>query len=121
MVVNWVVEYALYSKNCKKSTLNDFFVLIDVCFSCKKFNFDHRKISSDAQGNGVQSQNVLALGGLQHILNTPGWLKDPQDELFPQGGQPLNINIYNFQVYVVFKPIGDTRVAPFQPTRLQKP
>ena len=54
VVVNWVVEYALYSRNCKKSTLNDFFVNIYVFFTCRKFNFDHRnlkKISSDAQWN----------------------------------------------------------------------
>ena len=54
VVVNWVVEYALYLRNCKKSTLNDFIVQIDVCFSCRKFKFDcrnSRKRSSDVQWN----------------------------------------------------------------------
>ena len=38
VVVNWVVEYALYSTNCKKSMLNEFFVKMDVFFACRKFN-----------------------------------------------------------------------------------
>ena len=54
VVVNWVVEYALYLRNCKKSKLNDFIVQIDVCFSWRKFKFDRRnsrKRSSDVQWN----------------------------------------------------------------------
>ena len=63
-VVNWVVEYALYSRNSQKSMLNDFFVQIDVCFSCRKFNLDHEslwKTSSDAQRNFAKEHFLLRI------------------------------------------------------------
>ena len=53
-IVNWVVEYAFYSRNCKHTTLNDFFVKNRGIFSCWKFNYDHRnlrKLSLDAKQN----------------------------------------------------------------------
>ena len=52
VVVSKVVEYALYSKNCKKSALNDFIVQIDV---------NHRnlgKMSTDAQQNFAKNSSL---------------------------------------------------------------
>ena len=69
VVLNWVVDYALYSRNCIKSTFNDFFVQIDVCFSSRKFNFDHRnfrKISSDAKWN-FEKESGFRISILEHF------------------------------------------------------
>ena len=69
VVVNWVVEYAFYSRNCKKSMLNDFFDQIDVCLSCGKLNSDHRnlnKTSIDAQWNFAKDSSFRILRPLQN-------------------------------------------------------
>ena len=61
VVINRVVEYALYSKNCKKSTLNDLIVQIDVCFSGRKLNCNDRnlgKMSSNVQQNFAKDSSL---------------------------------------------------------------
>ena len=74
VVVNRVVECALYSKNWKKSTLKHLIVQIDVCFSGRKLNFNHRnlgKMSSNVQQNFAKDSSLRIYMRIFSLENFP--------------------------------------------------